>query len=113
MPKDVTYSYKLTKNAVSIEYGYEVKVVVNGQVTHSQIVRGTERSESTRCSDAVIRNAVGGMWPVDYEANYDMRKRCGASRSASIHDLRRAIDEKVADAVLSAPAIARINYLNS
>lgn len=113
MPEKSSYSYKLAKSAVTIEYGYEVTVLVNGKVTHNQIVRGTERSERTHCSDAVIHMPGGGLRPARNEANYDMKRRCSSSGSASIPELRRRIDNKIADAILAAPTITRIHHLNS
>lgn len=113
MPEGSFYSYRLTRSAAFIEYGYEVTVLVNGKVVHNTIVRGTERSESARCSDAVIRRPGGGVRPAEYDANNDMKKRCHSSGSGSLEDLRRRIDDKIADAVLAAPPIARIHHLNS
>ena len=113
MPERATYSYRYTRSPISIEYGFEIKVLVNGKVVHDAIVRGTERAENARCSDAVIHLPDGRIRPTEAQANNDMRRRCGSTSSSSMETLRRRIDNKIADAVLDAAPIARIHHLNS
>lgn len=112
MPDGSIYSFKLTKHAMSLEYGYEITVLVNGKVTHNTIVRGTERSDSVQCSDSMIRRAGGRARPASDPANYDMKRRCSSS-APSLDSIRRKIDNKITDAILAAPSISKIHQLNS
>lgn len=113
MPDGSIYSYRLTRSPISIEYGYAVTVLVNGNVVYSEIVRGTEHAENIYCNDAVIRMRSGRIRPAEGPANSDMKNLCSSSESASINELRHRIDNKIADAILAAPPIARIHHLNS
>jgi hypothetical protein len=106
MPRNASYIYEAVTGGAEIEYGYVITAMLDGRVTHEEVVRGKSGGESTRCQNARIQNVFGGTTSAGFSANDDMKRRCGSSSASnSIDALRQEVLEKVVDGVLKVPVI--------
>lgn len=105
MPRNASYMYDISATEASIDYGYVVSVEGGDAPKYENVVRGTLKSESVRCSNARIQNVFGGTTSAGFVANEGMSRRCQSGGGKSLDELRREIMQDVIVALAQAPQL--------
>ncbi len=100
MPKNSSFLYEVTETSVSVDWGYEVRVIGKAG-ERSKILRDSYEAKSVACSNPRVMNVFGGVsspngWPNQWAANQCNQEK----RLRTPKDIKEDAFDKVADTII-------------